>query len=355
MILIRIEENLAIQTAKLVVVTNYFVPVQAVNQLLQTYLIGQKVTIPFIFSNIISIFLSIVVGYKFIIMDNYRELGFIYMRTVQEIFNLGFSIVVMYIYADKRSLLKPTFKMITKDFLPYIYYNIKTALAFYGECFSFELNTILAAALQDLVQLSSYFAIINTIIYVFFMSIGFANTFRTNLGIDLGRGLISKARSKSIIYMMYVGVVTLFCISVMEIFNKEIVFIYAGINETSSIVQTGIRVYYMCIFPTFMLYALSSVMRFVNYNELAVHVMVFLIPVMVLIASGFFAFYLDMKTIGLVYGFVISKWVAVLVFMKVIYSVDWEVNYEEFKKNNSKNIENLERNGSKEVSKHDEN
>ena len=41
---------------------------------------------------------------------------------------------------------------------------------------------------------------------------------------------------------------------------------------------------------------------------------------------------MEMKTVGLVYGFFGSKLVAVSIFFFIIYLVDWKVQYEEFKK-----------------------
>ena len=320
-------------------ISNLFLPFQALNQIVQTYVSSQKITTPFTISNIISIAISVYFGWKFIIQDGYLEIGFCYTRLVQEVLGLTFSVVVMIMYSEKQTLKLPTFSMLTKDFCGYLWYNLKTAFNFYGECFSFELNTYLPARLGELDQLAAYIAIINAVIYIYFISMGFANTFRTNIGNTLGAGKVQEAKSNSIVYTFYVLILTLFFICLVELFIDPISEIYSGKNETTPIVKDGIRAYYWNIFPTFILYAQSSILRFLNHNGLAINTTVFIMPICVLLFSWFLGYQMGMKTVGLIYGFFGSKLVAMAIFFYVIYTVDWEVKYAEFKKEGEINDE----------------
>ena len=335
LVFIKIEENLAQKTANMIVLTNYFLPLQALNQIIQTYVSSQKITSPFFVSNIISFLISIYFGRKYIITDNYREIGFCYTRIVQEIFNVLFSLCVMLIASHRESLVMPNFKLISENFWNYACYSFKTAISFYGECFSFELNTYFAARLGDLTQLAAYIAIINCMVFVFFISIGFANTFRTNLGNTLGTGAIQEARANSLIYTIYVLIISLILIILLEIYSEQIAVIYTGHNDATPIVQRGIRAYFWNIFPTFILYSQSSVMRFLNRNTLAVQTTAIIMPILVLIISGFLAFKMEMGAIGLIYGFAGSKVFAIAIFFYVIYTVDWSKSYDQFKKENT--------------------
>jgi Na+-driven multidrug efflux pump len=295
------------------------------------------VTTPFAISNIISFIISIYFGKKYILDEDYRELGFCYTRIIQEFFNVIYSAVVMYIYINKETFIKPSLALLKENLWAYVSYNIKTAFSFYGECFAFELNTYFAARFNDLDQLAGYVAIINCMIYVFFISIGFSNTFRTLLGNTLGEGQIQRARANNLIYTVYVAIFSIIILVIVEIYRPEIAFIYIGNTPAISIVEAGILAYYWNVFPTFILYSQSSVMRFLNKNGLAVQTTAIIMPIFVIIFSGILAFKMDMKTVGLIYGFFGSKLIALIIFFYVIYTVDWKKNYLEFKKDNESN------------------
>ena len=327
---LKIDPLLVTRTVKMVQLSNYFLPLQAFNQLLQTYISSQKITAPFTLSNLISILISIYLGLKYIIFEDYREIGFCYTRIAQEIFSLLYSLCILFIYSDPRALIGPSVALILKDFRNYMVYSVKTAFTFYGDCFSFELNTYLAASLGVINELAAYIAIINAVVYVFFISVGFANTFRIAIGNTLGKGDIYQARINSIIYTIYVFIVAIICIIPVEMYINQIAIIYSGKNEITSMVKNGIRAYYWNVFPTFILYAQGSIMRFLDFNEWAVRITVLVMPMMVLLISGLLTFYWQMGAVGLIFGFFGSKLVAVMVFFGVIYSVDWEDRYARF-------------------------
>ena len=312
--------------------TIYFLPLQALTQIFQTYCASQKITNPFIFSNLISIGISIYFGKLYIIDKGYAEIGFCYTRIIQETFNLVFAFIILIWRGNSETLIKPSLELIKDNFGSYFWYTTKTAISFYGECISFELNTYFAALLHDITELAAYVSIINAMIYVFFISIGFANTFRTNIGNTLGTGNINKARKDSIIYTIIVALFSVVFIILIAVFNNQIAVIYTGHNNATPIVATGILVYCFNIFPTFILYSQSSLLRYLNRNNLALQTTAILMPIIVLILSGFLAFKADLKTVGLIWGFFGSKLVAMLVFFYVIYTVDWKNSYRQFKK-----------------------
>ena len=294
LILAKIDQVLAEKISKMMVVSNFFIPQQALNEIIQIYVSSQQITIPFFFQNIISIIISVYFGKKFIITDNYREMGFCYIRIVQESFNVTFSFTVMMLMSKKETLIKPTTKMIWNNFWKYMVYNLKTSLSFYGEIFAFELNTYFAARLNDIKQLAGFIGIVNCLIVIFFISIGFSNTFRTNIGNHLGEGRIQEARANSIIYILYVFLISLIVIFFLHMFRKEIAIIYAGHNDATPVVEAGIYAYHWNIFPTFILYSQCSVMRFLNYNELAIKTTMILMPILVFFISGFLTFIMKM-------------------------------------------------------------
>ena len=338
LILVKIDQELSLRVSKMMLLTNFSLPLQVMNQIIQIYCSSQQITTPFFFSNIISFFVTIYFGRKFIIVDDYREIGFCFTRIAQEIFNVAFSMTVMFISAHKESLSLPNLKLIKVNFWNYLKYNMKTSVAFYGELFSFELNTYFAARLGDINQLASYIAIINSMFFIFYISVGFSNTFRTNIGNTLGAGDIPKAKSICSIYVVYVLIISIFIILIIERFCDKIALIYSGDIYSVPIVMKGIRAYYWNVFPTFILYSLNSVLRFLDRNTLAVNITAFFMPSLVFIFSGIMAFKMNMGPVGLVYGFAVSKITAIIIFFYVIYTADWEKSYKAFTKNNQKSI-----------------
>ena len=303
--------------------TNYFLPIQGLNQILQTYIASQKITTPFIYSNIISLIISIKFGIQYIITEDYREIGFCYTRIIQELFNVAFSLIIMGFACHRESLIAPNMVLIFENFWKYCKYSLVTAFSFYGECFSFELNTYFAARLGNVSQLAAFIAILNLMGVIFFISIGLANTFRTNIGNSLGIGKIQEAKGNNIIFTFYVFIFSCIIILFFVIFSKKIAIIYTGENDATPIVERGIWAYFFNFFPTLILYPQTSILRFLNRNTIAVQTTAILMPILVFIISGFLAFKMQMGAIGLIYGFSGSKIFAIIIFFYIIYTADW--------------------------------
>lgn len=325
-----IDEEIAIRTDAMMRITVYFIPLQAINQILQTFVSSQEVTLPFNISNIISIFISIYFGRKFIIDDNYREIGFCYTRIVQELFNVIFSSCVFFFYVKKDTLLPPSWKLICTNFYSDFKYTVKTAFGFYGECLSFEVNTYFAAMMHNITELAAYVAIINCVVYVFFISIGLANTIRVVIGKTLGEKNINKARKDSIIYVLSILLLSVIFVVLVMIFRWEIALIYTGHNDATPIVAMGLLIYCTNVFPTFILYSLSTVMRYLDKNTLAVFSTTIIMPILVILISGFLCFNMKMGALGLIWGFFLSKSVAVIIYFVAIYTADWPRAYSSF-------------------------
>ena len=339
MIFMDIDEILVAKTYKMVLLTIWIIPLQSLNQIIQTYVISQDVTTPFTIMNILSILICIYFGKKFIIDDDYREIGFCYTRIVQEFVNVIYSFIVMLIYANKETLIRPTWKMIKNKLVYYSCYTLTTSMSFYGESFSFELTVYFSALLHNTNEMASFIAIINALFYVIFISFGLMNTFRTCIGLSLGKGQITKARKDSIIYIISMGFLSLLLITFLYIYSFSIAQIFIGHNEDTLVVEKGIKTYCISIFPSFVLYSLSSMMRFLNKNDIAVKSTAILMPILVFVFAGFFAFYLNMGANGLVWGICFSKIIVMFIFFHCIYNADWESCYKSFEINN-KNTEN---------------
>ena len=335
---IGIDPEIAGRAQAMASLSNVFMSLQAINQILQTYLSSQKVTSPFIFSNIVSILISLYFGRRYIVDQDYRELGFCYTRIVQELFGVAYSACVLLFMADKRSRVLPSLQMVLSGFGDYLVFNLKTAITFYGECLSFEINMFFVAFIGELVQLAAYVSVLNFAIPIFFISIGLANTFRTILGITLGNGKIFQARANSLIFTLYVLIFSIIFVILIEFHCEQIAVIFTGHTRATPIVASGIRFYYLNVFPTFILYSQTSVLRFINLNDLAVKVTMIVMPAMVCLVSWLFAIHLQMGIYGLILGFFASKGTAVLLFFYFIYTSNWSLQYREFKKieNNDK-------------------
>ena len=96
------------------------------------------------------------------------------------------------------------------------------------------------------------------------------------------------------------------------------------------------RVYFWNVFPAFVLYPQNSILRFLNRNTLAMNITAILMPLLVVVFSGYLAFAMEMGPIGLIYGFALAKAVSVIIFFYVIYTADWEKSYNAFKMNTKK-------------------
>ena len=350
LVFVKIDQRIAERTAKMMIITNFSLPLQVANQILQTYLSSQQVTTPFFFSNIISFFITLYFGKKFIITDNYREIGFCYTRIVQELFNIIFTIVVMVIFADRESLIWPNKKLAFKNFSKHFFLCLKTSFVFYGESLAFELNTYFAARLGSISDLAVYIAINNSMMFIFYISIGFSNTFRANLGNALGAGSIQKARSNSFIYTIYVLLFSFILIFFINKYRENIAFFYSGNIETLPTVVRGVEAYYWNVFPTFILYSQNSVMRFLDKNDMAVSLNCIIMPILVVIFSGFLAFKTELRPVGLIYGFGISKIVILVFLFYIIYTVDWEKSYNKVKMKNIEAEKEFSENISKNIS-----
>ena len=96
----------------------------------------------------------------------------------------------MIFMANRETLIAPSLELIFGNFGKYAKLCVKTSIAFYGENIAFELNTYLAARLGSVSELSVFITINNVMLPVFYISIGLANTFRTNIGNMLGACLL---------------------------------------------------------------------------------------------------------------------------------------------------------------------
>ena len=339
LIYIKIDMEIAKRTAKMMMLSNFSLPLQVLNQIFQTYLSCQKITIPFFYSNIISFIIALFFGRKFIIIDNYREIGFCYTRIVQELFNLTFSLAVMVLMANRKSLIFPNKKLVFENFWTYAILCIKTSIAFYGENLSFELNSYLAARFGNIQEFTVFVICSNLILPIYYMCIGIANTFRTNLGNIFGEENIQKAKSTSQVYILYVIILTLIINGCFELFCEKIAFIYCGGNEKNiPDVMKGFRIYYLDTLPTLLLYSLNSILRFLNKQNLVNNVTVIIFPILVFLNSIILAFGFDMRIWGLFWSFPVTQTLILVFFLYKISTIDWEKGYEQFKKKTNLSI-----------------
>jgi Na+-driven multidrug efflux pump len=321
---IDVQDNISFATTAMLKASIPYLIIQALNNLLVSYIASQSITQPLIYINSVSIVIVFVFAKYFIIDLKYKEIGFAYTKIIQEGVNFLCYIWVLVRMTDKEALVAPSIKLICTDYWNYITRLFITVLSFYGEFIGFEINTYFSALLHDISELALWCTLVNFSGIVFFISVGFSNAFRSFLGAVMGERKYMKARTLSQHYLVYLGFFSFVMIILLLVFKYEIGYVYTGDDLLSYRMADILVVYCINVFPTLAFYSVASIYRLLGYDNLLFNLATIVYPVMVVSSSFVFCFPLGLKVWGINLGFALSK-VAIIIYMiyKLYNGLEW--------------------------------
>ena len=297
---------------------------QALNNTLVSYLASQQITQHLAYVNGLSIVVVFFAARYFIFEMNYKEIGFAYTKLIQEFLNTICYIYLLVKFGKRESLAVPTVATICTGYLSYLRNLGITVLSFYGEFIGFEANTYFAALLHDISELALWSTLVNFSGIIFFISLGFSNSFRTFLGETIGKRQYMRARTDSQHYLIYLGLFSMATILLLAAFKYEVGYMYTGDEALSVRMADILVVYTINVFPTLAFYSVCSIYRLLDYEGYLFRLTTVIYPAMVVVSSYFFCFPLGLKVYGINWGFSLSKAVIIVYMIWKLYTdIDW--------------------------------
>ena len=327
MILISVQEEVALPCANVLKKSAYFIYFQGINGVYNNFLSGMHVTKPIFYLNVISIFIVFFFAKMYILEWGFREVGFAYTKLTQEMINTCFYTILLLSKIDKRTYSWPSFAKFFDGFWSYMKHNVYTSLSFYGELIAYEVNTYYAALLHDVVELATWVTVMNFAGLFYFGSIGFANAIRNMIGSRVMKKEIKEAKRDSGHYIVYVLGVSLVIIALILYYSTLIAEVFTASDDLVEKVAFNIRIYCFNLFPTLILLSFNTLYRVVGRDEIQFAVNIIAFPIAIIIVSFLFCFVFGLKVEGLTISFSICKLLSVIFLAWVLYRViEWNVD-----------------------------
>ena len=336
LIFLKIEEDLAFSASKLLIGCIPYIFLQAFNQITENFLSSQKITKPLMIVNTISIFIVLIFGKIFFFDLKLKELGFAYTKIIQEGINAIIFIIITIKYSKKEILIKPDLKKTIKNFSEFFSKkSLFTILSYYGEFISFELNMYYAALLYNLLELDIWVTIINYSGIYYFTSVGFAFSVRNLIGYELGKKNYNIAKNDSIIYIIYIFLLSLILIFFQNFHLDLISGIYSKNKNILEDLKKNLLIFSLNIFPTLILFSLNTLLRLNLMNKFQFFYNVIFYPILGGVLSAFFCFGLDLKALGLTLGFSLAKFsISIFFLWKLFWCIKWDRSNFNFREEN---------------------
>ena len=119
----------------------------------------------------------------FIIDLNFREIGFAYAASLQELSNTIY--YIYYLYKREDFSFRPDFYN-NSGKLKYCWKSFVTSFSFYGNFIAFEINSYFAALLHDPNKLAIWVSLTYTLSIIYFINIGISFNIRNLIGHQIG-------------------------------------------------------------------------------------------------------------------------------------------------------------------------
>ena len=158
-------------------------------------------------------------------------------------------------------------------------------------------------------------AMANFTIIFYFLSLGFANTFRTIIGNLLGENKIKKAREELTVTFLYSGIMVAKLGSVLFGFAEQFAGIYMDGKSGFDKMLFGIRFYSCCIFGYLGLYPFFTVFRLLDMESFIMLVSGLINPLFIISSTSLLVFYYQLGIRRLFAGYGLCSISIVLFFV----------------------------------------
>lgn len=328
MILISVQDEVALPCANVLKKSAFFIYFQGINGVFNNFFSGMHITRPIFYLNIVSIFIVFFFAKMYILEWGFREVGFAYTKLTQEMINTCFYVTLLVRNTDTRTWKWPSAKQFFGGFWTYMKHNVYTSLSFYGELIAYEVNTYYAALLHDVVELATWVTVMNFAGLFYFGSIGFANAIRNMIGHRAVKKQIKEAKADSFHYIIYVLGVSLIIIALVAYNSELIAQVFTASDDLVDKVSYNIRIYCFNLFPTLILLSFNTLYRVVGRDEIQFAVNIIAFPIAIIIVSYLFCFTLGLKVAGLTISFSVCKLASVFLLAYVLYRViEWKADH----------------------------
>jgi Na+-driven multidrug efflux pump len=325
MMMLNIDEELAYFTSRFLISSLPYLAIQGFNNTFVSFLAAQSLNKLFIYINIISIFIMSGAGYYFIIVCQYKHMGFIYAKILQESVIFICYLSIIYFQANRKTLMFPWPSAVFKGFDSYFVVMGKTILCFYGEYLGLEMTVYFAALLHSVNDLALFCSYVSFSIFPWLISNGLGNTQRTLIGQLIGEGKHKEARRRSQQYFVYIFFVAIVLTMLILTFRYEIGYIYTGDPILTFKLGDIMRIYCPILYAALAYNSALSIYRLLGLDNILLLVSTVAYPILVTVGSWFFCFGLNMRVGGLVLGIVVARTcVCFYVVRKLFNDIDWK-------------------------------
>ena len=310
---IGIDYELASATSAFLIKSIPYLILQGFNLLIQDFassvnIKGQVFTI----MNVLSIFICIFFSYIFILTLNFKALGYIYTKTLQEFIIAIFSCYILKYKIDKALFVIPKMKNLFDNFFNFISIAFNTLVTFIGLLVSFEINTYCAAIIPNINELASWIIFVYLQTLNFFAGNGFAIAFRSKISKDMNTKGPRIGKRNSIVFLLYIFVISLIVGFFMITQRDGLVKIFTQDPKLVYILKNCVKIYLINVYPELIFLSISSLLRLNNFNKALFWINTIFYPLYGLITSPLFCFYFNLGIYGLVFSFTTAKFFAVI-------------------------------------------
>lgn len=323
------EVSLAQTASQLIKWSQCFFWLEAYNNMLQTFIVSQGVITPFFFYNIFLCFVMFFTAQFFIVDCQYKELGMVYTRIFIEILNFIFYSSIILFYCEKETRVFPGLNIILCDLRVFVKRSLYSTTVVFGDYLSYNFNMFLMIWSKNQEDIAVWSAMSNFTIFFYFLSLGFANTFRTIIGNLLGEKKIKQAREELTVTFLYSGIMVAMLGSVLFGFAEEFAGIYLDGKSGFDKMFFGIRFYSCCIFGYLGLYPFFTVFRLLDMDNFIMLVSGLINPLFIISSTSLLVFYYELGIRGLFGGYGLCSISIVLFFIwKTFWDHDWKIDRE---------------------------
>lgn len=322
---IGIDSYLALKSGGLILKSMWFIPLVHLNNFIQTFLSSQKIHTHFNILSAISISITILAGYYFIIDQNMLEFGIVPAKLIAESFLFILNMILLFTESNQDCLKLPDFKILCDDLFVYVKRIFISVTSIFSESVCFNYNTYLAAMLHSVDQLAVWESWVSLSIIVFYVSIAVSNTVRTTVGHLIGGNKIKKAKEETQAYFCYTFIVVVFIGFFLFYFGRELALLYLGEPDLVDELVRCIRIYVLFLFPMMMFHPIFTIFRLLGLDYYFMVMIVGVFPGLMIIINTSLVFIFQMQVNGLVWGYCSClTLMGVVFFHKLFWLVDWE-------------------------------
>ncbi len=160
---------------------------------------------------------------------------------------------------------------------------------------------------------------------IFSSSLGVSKAFMIKIGHLVGEQKIIVARQQSILYFMYVFIVSLIFTVPILIYSSEIARLFIDNEEIVPLVSDCLWILSTYIYAFLILYTFFSLFRILNMDAYFFKMISLFFPACNILLASFFAFTCGMELWGILWGVSASNNIIIVIFfIKMFKNTEWE-------------------------------